>query len=90
MLWLCPAGKLFWTEVCKLISVIINVNVAPCPSVCVLGHRAAQLKTRQERKTVGLALLAAKRKILSNWKINDFDKLENAKPKCFSIETWIF
>lgn len=79
MLWFCPAVKLFWADVCKLISVIININIAPCPSVCQLGHRAVQLKTRQERKTVGLDLLAVKRVILSNWKIH--------KPKCFSIET---
>ncbi len=72
MLWLCPAVKLFWTEVCKLISVIIHVNIAPCPSVCLLGHRAVRLKTRQERKTVGFAFLAA-----------NFVKLESSQTKMF-------
>lgn len=50
-------------------------------TLCLLGRRAVKLKTRQERKTVGLAFLAAKRVILSNWKIHKLS---------FSIETWIF
>lgn len=80
MLWLCPAVELFWTDVCKLISVIIKVNLVPCPLMCLLGLRNIQIKTRSERKIIGLAFLIVKRMILCNWKIR--------KPNCFSIETW--
>ena len=81
MLWQCPIINCFWAEVCNSVSVFINVKIIPCPAICLLGHRAVQLKTKEQRKIAGLAFLVAKRIILTNWKTH--------KPKSFSLEEWV-
>lgn len=59
----------------------MNVKIVPCPATCLLGYRTVQLKSREERKIIGLAFLAAKQMILSNWEVH--------KPRGFSLEKWV-
>ncbi len=57
MLWHCPAVKTLWKQVVHSLSITINTEIL----TCLLGYRTAQLRLKKDRKTAGLAFLAAKR-----------------------------
>ncbi len=77
----CPAVKSFWKDVVHLVSLMLKVELSPCPLICLLGCRAAQLRPKRDRKIAGLGFFVAKRMILMNWKTH--------KTNCFLKETWL-
>lgn len=81
LLWNCPAIKLFWTEVVRVMSEILNIAIPLCPRICLLGGKLESVRDGKMQKIIALAYLAVKRIILLNWKVR--------KPICFNKETWL-
>lgn len=81
MLLYCPEVKCFWNKIIAFISKLLNINLNLCPATCLLGYWNAQFKSKQNYKIANLAFMAAKRKIMINWK--------HRKPNCFAMNNWL-
>ena len=79
-LWECPAVNLFWSEVTKALSEIFLVRIPKCPVLCILGGTLDGVGVRVMRD-VTLGCMAARRRIVMNWKIR--------APSCFSLSGWL-
>ena len=55
MLWHCPAVKSFWEDVVHTVSLMLKIELSPCPLICLSGYRAAQLRSKRDRKIAGLS-----------------------------------
>ena len=75
MLWHCPAVKSSWEDVVHSVSLMLKLELSPCPLICLLGYRAAPLRSKRDWKIAGPGFLVAKRMI--------FDELEDTKDKLF-------
>ena len=78
MFWECPGVQLFWLQVTKSLSKILNKEVPCCPVLCLLNDNSRLLLSIHEKRIWLSGLTAAKKILVVRWK----------PPHTLSLDHW--